>query len=491
MRKSAFVLLFLLTGTILLAQPVPINSGEKWSLLKCYDYAIANNISIKQSVLNERSSQLIYEQNKKAQLPTLNFSGSLAYRLGRSENPTTGVLEDNNFLSNGYSLQSGVTLFNWFSKRNTTEANRLSAEADKALTEKIKNDIALNIAVAYLQILLAKEQANLASVQMQTTREQLNNTRKRVDAGALPELNAAELEAQLARDSSAYVSAESVIIQYELQMKAILNLDAAVPFEIETPPVDKVPVLPLADMMPDAVYQLAINNLPQQKINDFRLQSAIKSAEASRGQLYPTISMFGGLGSNYVHFRQRPIYNQVVTGYSPSLLRADAGGGTYYPVEVPSTTPGSTVLSYIKADTYGKQLKNNFGQNIGIGLSVPIFNGTTNRTNWELSKLRIKQIELTKSLDNQTLKQDIYKAYNNAVAALEKFNADKKSVQTSERAFGFSQRRYDLNLLSTLELITSQNNLQRAKIQALYSQYDYVFKMKLLEFYRGQGLKLY
>jgi len=112
-------------------------------------------------------------------------------------------------------------------------------------------------------------------------------------------------------------------------MKAILNLDAAVPFEIETPPVDKVPVLPLADMMPDAVYQLAINNLPQQKINDFRLQSAIKSAEASRGQLYPTISMFGGLGSNYVHFRQRPIYNQVVTGYSPSLLRADAGGGTY------------------------------------------------------------------------------------------------------------------------------------------------------------------
>jgi len=149
------------------------------------------------------------------------------------------------------------------------------------------------------------------------------------------------------------------------------------------------------------------------------------------------------------------------------------------------------VLSYIKADTYGKQLKNNFGQNIGIGLSVPIFNGTTNRTNWELSKLRIKQIELTKSLDNQTLKQDIYKAYNNAVAALEKFNADKKSVETSERAFGFSQRRYDLNLLSTLELITSQNNLQRAKIQALYSQYDYVFKMKLLEFYRGQGLKLY
>jgi outer membrane protein len=483
MKKSAFVFLFLLTGSILLSQ-------EKWSLLKCYEYAIANNISIKQSALTEKSSQLVYEQSKKAQLPSLNFSGSLGYRLGRSENPTTGVLEDNNFLTNGYGLQTGVTLFNWSSLRNTTEANRLNALADKALTEKIKNDIALNIAVAYLQILLSKEQVNLAGVQVQTTREQLLNTRKRVAAGILPELNAAELEAQLARDSSAYVAAESVIIQYELQLKALLNLDAAVPFEVETPPVDRIPVLPLADMMPDAVYQLAIANLPQQKINDFRLQSAIKFSQAAKGQLYPTISMFGGLGSNYVRFKDRPVYNQVVTGYSPSLLRADAGGGVYLPVEVPSTTSGNTVLAYIKADSYGKQMKNNFAQNIGIGLSVPIFNGTAARTNWEQSKLRIKQIELTRDLDNQTLKQDIYRAYHNAVAALEKFNADKKSLETSAKAYSYAQKRYDLNLLTTLELITSQNNFQRAQYQALYSQYDYVFKMKLLEFYRGQGLKL-
>lgn len=483
MKKSAFAVLLLLITT-------QLNAQEKWSLLKCYEYAMANNISIKQSSLNEKSSQLTYDQSKKSQLPSLSFSGSLAYRLGRSENPTTGVLEDNNFLSNGYNLQTGVTLFNWFSRRNTTEANRLSAEADKAITEKIKNDIALNIAVAYLQILLSKEQANLANVQVQTTREQLANTRKRVDAGALPELNAAELEAQLARDSSAYVSAESVIVQFELQLKALLNLDAAAPFEIETPPVDKVPVLALADMMPDAVYQMATANLPQQRINSFRLQSAIKSSEAARGQLYPTINLFGGMGSNYVHFKNRPIYNQVITGYSPSLLRADAGGGTYLPVEVPVTAQGNTILSYIKADSYGKQLKNNFAQNIGIGISVPIFNGAFARTNWEQSKLRIKQIELTRDLDNQTLKQDIYKAYNNAVAALQKYNADLKAVETSEKALGYSQKRYDLNLLSTLELITSQNNYTRAKYQALYSQYDYVFKMKLLEFYRGQGLKL-
>ena len=482
MRKSAFVFFFLLTGTIVLSQ-------EKWSLLKCYDYAIANNISIKQYQLSEKSSELVYEQNKKAQLPSLNFSGNVAYRLGRSENPTTGVYQDNNFISSGYNVQSNVTLFNWFSRRNTTEAARLNSEADKAMTQKIKDDIALNISAAYLQILLAKEQANLAKVQVQITREQLNNTRKKVDVGLLPELSAAELEAQLALDSATYVSAESGIVQYILQMKSILNLDADTPFEVETPPVEKIPVLPLADMMPDAVYALALSSLPQQKINDLRLQSAIKSSEAAKGQMYPNISMFGGLSSNYAYFKDRPIYEQVLTGYNTSQLRAVVGGGVYLPVEIPVTVQGANVLTYIKSDSYGQQLKNNFSQNVGIGLSVPIFNGNFARTNWEQSKIRIKQIELTKEQDNQTLKQNIYRAYNDAVAAMQKFNADKKSVETSEKALGFSQKRFDLNLLSTLELITSQNNYLRAQIQALYSQYDYVFKMKLLEFYRGQGLK--
>lgn len=138
----------------------------------------------------------------------------------------------------------------------------------------------------------------------------------------------------------------------------------------------------------------------------------------------------------------------------------------------------------------GDQFKNNFAQNFGIGVSVPIFNGRTARTAWERNKLTVQQFQLQKEQGDMQLKQDIYKAYNDAVAALQKFNADNKSVQTAEKAFDFARRRYELNLLSTYDLINSQNNVLRAKIQALYSQYDYVFKMKLLEFYRGQGLKL-
>jgi outer membrane protein len=139
---------------------------------------------------------------------------------------------------------------------------------------------------------------------------------------------------------------------------------------------------------------------------------------------------------------------------------------------------------------FGDQLNTNLSESIGIGLSIPIFNGKSARANWERTKLQVRQWELTKELDNQTLKQNIYKAYNDATSSMQLYNADRKSVQTSAKSYEYAQKRYDLNLLSTFDLLNSQNNYMRAQIQALYSQYDYVFKMKLLEYFKGQGIRL-
>jgi outer membrane protein len=454
---------------------------DKWDLRRCVEYAIANNISVKQNDLQVRFSELTYKESRLAQLPSLNLQASTGYRFGRSENPTTGVLEDNNFLSAGFSLQSGVTLFNWFSQKNTIEANRLTIEADKALVRKVQDDIALTVAVAYLQVLLTREQANLAKIQIATTIELLAHTRKKVDAGILPELNAAELEAQLSRDSSNLISAEATHQQFILQLKAALNLDAGVPFEVVTPPVEKIPVDNLADLQPEAVYALALANLPLTKVIDYRLQAARKSVEAAKGFLYPRFSAFGGMGSNYVNIKL-PQYQVGAPKATGAFVTV---GSNTYDVFAPSFVQVGE-----KAVPFGRQINNNFSQNIGIALSIPVFNGGSARSNWERSKLIVKQWELNKEQDNQTLKQDIYKAYNDATAALQKFYADKKSVETSAKSNEFAQKRYDLNLLSTYDLLSSQNNYLRAKIQALYSQYDYVFKMKLLEYYKGQGIKL-
>lgn len=459
------------------------NGQEKWDLRQCVDHAVKNNISVRQTDLQSRFSALTYTQSRSAQLPSFNYSGSVGYRLGRSENPTTGVLEDNNFLNVGMQLQSGVTVFNWFSRKNTIESNRLSWEADKQQTEKIKNDISLNVAVAYLQVLLAREQANSAAAQVELSRSQLENTRKRVDAGSLPELNAAELEAQLARDSSTLITAQATAVQFLLQMKSLLNLDAGQPFDIATPPVNLIPVDPIAELLPEAVYASAMKFMPQQKINELRILSAKKSVEVAKAGLYPTFNAFGSLSTSYVNINT---FNRQLGALTPTGAVVDlTGSGGYANVLAPSVilTEGDPVKM-------GRQFRNNFGQSVGIGLSVPIFNGRAAHTSLDRSKVSLALQELQKEQGDLQLKQDIYKAYNDATAALQKYNADVKAMQTAEKAWTFASKRYDLNLLSAYEMVTSQTNLQRAKIQALYAQYDYVFKMKLLEFYKGQGLKL-
>jgi outer membrane protein len=486
--RIAIVFLSLFSFSAALAQNNNPQVAEKWDLQRCVEYALKNNISVRQADLQSQISGLSLKQNKAGQIPSLNFDGSAGLNFGRSENPVTGVFEDNNFLNMGVRMQSQVTLFNWFSIKNTIEASRLSYEADKQQIQKAQNDIALNVAVAYLQVLLTREQVNLAKVLAGQTLEQLAITRKRVDAGSLPELNAAELEAQLARDSASLVTAEGSVQQFLLQLKALLNLDAAYPFDIVVPPVGLIPVEPLGELQPDAVYASAIANQPQQKVNELRLQAAQKTIDAAKGNMYPTIAAFGDISSNAVYYK-RPDYGTIVTGYTPTGARTNVGG-TYYPVEVPVTGLGSSRVGYITPERVSRQLGNNFGQSIGVGLSVPIFNGRQLRTAWDRSKLQFKQWELTKEQDNMTLKQDIYKAYNDALTAMQKFNANKKAVETSQKAYDYSQKRYDLALLSTFELLTTQNNLQRAKIDMLYAQYDYVFKMKLLEFYKGLGLKL-
>ncbi len=462
---------------------------EKWSLQKCVDHALANNISVREADLQSRFSSLALKQSRATQLPSFSFGNNVSNSFGLRENPTTGILENNRFFNIGAQLQSQVTIFNWFNRKNTVKANEITYEADREQTKKVQNDIALNVAVGYLQVLLAREQVIISAIQIEQTKAQLESTQKQVEAGNLPDLNAVQIEAQLALDSTNLINAQTSSQQFMLQLKALLNLDAGVAFDIETPPVELIPLEPLADLQPEAVFASANVNLPQQKVNELRIEAAQKSATAAKASMYPTLTGFGSLATNYVHFQRRPIFNQVVTGYQNTGFRADAGGGVYYEVQQPIMMNGN-LLGYFQSDKFGTQFKENFGQNIGVSLNIPIFNARNARTNWERAKLNIESLKLTKEQGDMQLKQDIYKAYIDATAAIQKFNANKKGVESSQKAYDYAVKRYDLGLLSYYELLNSQNALQTAKTQMVLAQFDYVFKMKLLEFYKGQGLKL-
>ena len=355
--------------------------------------------------------------------------------------------------------------------------------------EKAANDAALSVCTYYLQVLAAKEQVNISQLQIGQTQIQLSITQKKIDAGVLPELNLAEIEAQLANDSSTYIAAAINYEQSVLALKAVLNLDAAAPFDVEIPDASTIPVLPLAELQPEPVYLLALGTQPLQKADSFRIKAAEKNVAITKAQLYPTLSFGVNLSSNFYNSFNK-IASYTFSGYSPNGDKVTVGG-TQYDVSSPVVSVKQSKNSFSELwSGYGNQLNNNFGQTLGFSLSVPIFNNGQYRIAYEQSKLNYKTQLLNKEGADMTLKQNIYTSYSNAVSALQKLQAGKKSVESNQKAFDFATKRYDLGLLSTIDLLTNQNNLLRAKLQQVSNEYDYIFKMKVLEFYKGQGLKL-
>jgi outer membrane protein len=310
-----------------------------------------------------------------------------------------------------------------------------------------------------------------------------------VDAGTLPPLNSTQLEAQLANDSSNYISAKGNTTQAILALKSLMNIDAALPFEIEAPPVDSIPLEPIADLQPEYVYEQALKNQPQQLGDEFRLKAANKMKLASKASMYPTISAFGNLSSSYLYFSPKPIYNKILNGYQSTGLIATDGNGVVYDVQSPDFINGD-VLTYYKAKSLSAQFSDNLRKSVGISISVPLFNGSNAKTMYEKSRLNVQSIEIQKAQNSQKLKQDIYQAYNAALVALQKYNASNKSVEANTKAYDFAMKRFNIGALSTFDLITTQNNLLRAKLENTLNHFDYVFKMKVIEFYKGVGLKL-
>lgn len=459
---------------------------EKWNLKTIVEYAMANNLGVKQNEVQAKLSGITYKQSKLSQYPSASFTANSGINSGSNQDPTTFSRVTQTYLSNGFQLQTSADIFNFYSKRNTILANEWDMKAAIANVGKIKNDIALSAANAYLQILLSIEQEKITAIKIEQTKAQLLNTRKQVNAGTLPELNAVQLEAQLATDSVNFIQAKGNTLQTILNLKLFMNIDAALPFEVDVPPVESIPLEPIADLQPAYVYEQALVNQPQQIVNEYRLKAAEKNRKAAKGAMYPTLSAFGSLGSNFLVART-PAYAPVLGGFSPNGSLVNVGGVDYF-VQAPDITLQRN--GFNKSGPVFTQLSDNFRQSVGLAISVPIFNGGSLRSNYERSKLTINSLQIQKDIDKQQLKQDIYSAYNQASIALEKFNASQKSVYSSQQTYDFASKRFEVGMLSTFDLVTAQNNLFSAKLQHTINQFDYVFKMKVLEFYKGLGLKL-
>ncbi|HEY9178879.1 MAG TPA: TolC family protein [Flavipsychrobacter sp.] len=455
-----------------------------WTLQRAVQYALDHNISIQQNELNRRLEQLTLQQSRLAQLPNVNLSTGYGRSFGRSIDPTTNqFVEGSSYDFLSLSGSADVLLFGWFQRRNRISQSKFNLRAAGKELEQLQNDVSLNVATGYLRILLAGEQVKINEQQVALSKEQLGQTQSFANAGRVPELNVAQLEAQLASDSSNLISALTEYNAAILDIKALLNLDFDTPFEpvvVQSIEAD----FANAFISPDEIYLAAVQRMPVISGARLRLDAARKGHAAAVGGLYPQLALSVQAGTNYSTLNK----DYTITGTTVSPVAGsyayDSAGNSIY--QIYQATPVFTTNTL----PLGKQLDNNFRQTVSIGINIPIFNAWQAQTAARQAKINMLTQQLNVDQAELRLKQDVYKAHNDARNALQKYYAAERAANAAKRAHEFARKRNELGLTNTVEYLVIQNNMYRAEANMASAKYDLIFKLKVIDFYLGKELKL-
>ena len=451
--------------------------GQKaWSLQECVAYALENNISVKQNEISSSLAEMSMQQNRFSMLPTLNASAGRNWNFGRTIDPNTNTFTTQQVESDNISLNSNVTLFNGFQLQNTLKQSRLDYMASKSDIDKIRNDISLNVVSAYLQVLYAKEQLNVAAGRVKQATENRDRVNKMVGAGTMVRGNLLDAESQLATEELSRITAENQLVTAKLTLTQLLQLPTPDGFDVQDPAV-QIPEAQVMSMTPAQLYELSLKALPEIKAVDIRVSSAEKGVSIARGSYMPRLSAFGSLSSFYSSSSKR-LKSVDFAGFNPS---GDVTSG------------GDTVLSpsfntILESNPYGDQLDENYNKAFGISLSIPIFNGLSTRTNVKRARLNLENAKYAAQLTRNQVYQSIQQAHTDALAARKRYDATQRSLAAFEEAFVYAEKRFNAGLTNSLEFLTASNNLTRTRVELLQAKYDYIFRVKVLDFYAGNPL---
>ena len=454
---------------------------EKWTLEKCINYAIENNLQIKMQDLSVRNYEQTHLKSKMSFLPNLNGSASQNYTLGRSIDPLTNQFAENNVNSNNFSLSSSVTLFNGFQNVNTLKQSSLNFQASLEDLQKARNDASLNVASSFLQILFNSELLLVAQNQVELSKQQVVRNKKLFEAGSIAQGNYLEMESQLASDEMQLVNAENQLAMSYLTLYQLLELNFTDTFEIEKPEIIE-PETNLNIPTPEEIYQEAIQKLPQIRSAELKMKSAEKGLDVARGYRSPRLTLNGVYSTGYSSQRQN------ITGFTPStpMLSGYTIDGTGNIFDVYSYN-----YNYdYSTPSFNNQLKDNKSKSISFGLSIPIFNNW--QANYSISSAKINALnsKYSYNLAEKQLQKEIQQAYTDATAALKKYFAAKKAVNASHESFRYIQQKFDVGLINSVDFNLAKNNLAKARSELIKAKYEYVFRIKILDFYRGVPIKL-
>ena len=456
-------------------------SQERWSLEKCIDYALEHNIQIKQQELNAKYSENLLVQSKLNLLPSLNGNTSLNNSFGRSVDPYTYEFTTENVQSMNFSLSSSVTLFSGLQKLNAIKQNEFNLLSSLQDVEKTKNDIALNITAAFLQILFNEELLAVAQKQLEITNMQVERTKKLVEAGSLAKGSLLEIQAQQASEELQVVNMENQIDISFLTLTQLLELESTENFEIENPNLPDVDESVSLSKV-SSIYQQGVSSLPQIKSAEFQLLSSEKALAISKAMYYPSLSLNASIYSGYSNNVQKSIFFTSLV--ESQLIGHTAGGEEVWSEEYSSIS--QTYESYPFSD----QVKDNAYKSLGFNLSIPIFNNWQVQTAVKNSKIALLNAEYNLELQKNVLYKEIQVAHTDAIAAQKKFISTKKAVTSIEESFRYTQQKFDVGLVNSVDYNVAKNQLSQTQSELLQSKYDYIFKTKILDFYNGKPIVL-
>jgi len=443
MKKISFFIICCCLFSILNAQT------KQWSLEECIQHAIENNISIKQIELQKETAEINLNTSQMSRLPNLNAGVDQRFSFGRTSTQT-GLYENLTQSNTSLSLSSSTPLFTGFRISNEIARNKLELNAATENLEKAKEDLSLNIASLFLQVLFNKELLKINQEQLGLSQSQIERTRVLVDVGKVPMSQLYDIESQVAKDEVSVIQAENNLNLSFLDLIQSLELEQSTEFDIYAPEVGDVIAEYMGSVQPThIVFDNAVNIKPAIKEQQYRLGSAEKSLNIAKSGYLPTLNLGLGYGTNYFY-----LYNSA------------------------------------KNISFSEQFNNNRGEYINLNLSIPIFNRFAVRNQVRSAKLNIENQQLMLDNTKKTLYKEIQTAYLNATAAQEKYRASDKAVKASSESFKYAQERYDVGKSSVFEFNEAKVRFIQSQSEQIQAKYDYIFRTKILDFYNGIPIQL-
>ena len=439
---------YILINILLAGALISVSAQQKWTLRQCIDYAIEHNINIKQQELAIKNSEVNLNTSQNSRLPDLNANPSQSFNFGRSPSSTTGTYDANNSASTGVSVSSSLPIFNGFRISNDIKSNELNLKAATEGLNKAKDNISINIALYYMEVLFKKEILKVREEQCALTAKQMERTSLMVESGSVPRSQLFDIKAQFANDEMNVITAKNDLSLSLLNLSQMLNLLDLEGFDIMEPQQD-IDIVTQIVQSPKQIYETAVITRPQIKEAEYNLENSEIGVKIAQSYYWPSLNMRLSYGNGYDY-----VFNNVRENKS-----------------------------------FSAQLKENQREAIGMNMNIPIFNRMQTRNQVQSAHINVMNKELELENIKLALQKEIQQAYLSATAAQSKYTATEKALDAAQESYLYTEERYELGKATVFELVESQTKLSSSRSEQLQAKYEFLFREKILNLYEGKEIK--